>query len=76
MPDGSDWEIRRVPLDPEAVEQLRRALEKGKKRWCWYCGKGLREVKKLIESARAPYCCICDECIGLCVEIIEKETHE
>ena len=40
---------------------------------CSFCGKSQRQVKKLIAG---PGVYICDECIGLCVEIIEQETAE
>ena len=34
---------------------------------CSFCGKGQHEVKKLIAG---PTSYICDECIGLCAEIV------
>jgi ATP-dependent Clp protease ATP-binding subunit ClpX len=37
---------------------------------CSFCGKGQDEVKKLIAG---PMVYICDECVGLCNEIIEEE---
>jgi ATP-dependent Clp protease ATP-binding subunit ClpX len=37
---------------------------------CSFCGKGQREVKKLIAG---PTVYICDECIELCNDIIEEE---
>ncbi len=39
--------------------------------FCSFCGKGQREVKKLIAG---PAVYICDECIKLCSEIIEEEN--
>ena len=43
---------------------------------CSFCGKAQKEVKKLIAG---PTVYICDECIGLCNDIIaeeiEKEDH-
>lgn len=43
---------------------------------CSFCGKGQKEVKKLIAG---PGVYICDECIDLCMDIIDeekdKETH-
>jgi ATP-dependent Clp protease ATP-binding subunit ClpX len=38
---------------------------------CSFCGKSQKQVVKLIAG---PGVCICDECIGLCVGIIEDET--
>ena len=40
---------------------------------CSFCGKGQQEVRKLIAG---PAVFICDECVGLCVEIIREETDE
>ncbi len=39
---------------------------------CSFCGKGQDEVKKLIAG---PLVYICDECVGLCNEIIEEELN-
>ncbi len=39
---------------------------------CSFCGKGQDEVKKLIAG---PTVYICDECVGLCTEIIDEELH-
>ena len=40
---------------------------------CSFCGKNQREVKKLIAG---PTVYICDECIGLCNDIIAEEAGE
>ncbi|HZH79107.1 MAG TPA: ClpX C4-type zinc finger protein, partial [Archangium sp.] len=37
---------------------------------CPFCGKSQKEVKKLISG---PTVYICDECIGLCNDIIAEE---
>jgi len=39
---------------------------------CSFCGKSQHEVRKLIAG---PQAAICDECIGLCVRIIEEEAR-
>ena len=39
---------------------------------CSFCGKNQREVKKLIAG---PTVYICDECIGLCNDIIAEEVY-
>jgi ATP-dependent Clp protease ATP-binding subunit ClpX len=39
---------------------------------CSFCGKGQDEVKKLIAG---PMVYICDECVGLCNEIIDEEMR-
>ncbi|KIF68817.1 ATP-dependent protease [Streptomyces sp. AcH 505] len=38
---------------------------------CTFCGKSQKQVKKLI-AGPSPLC-ICDECVGLCNELIEEE---
>src|SRR2546426_3559164 len=40
---------------------------------CSFCGKGQREVKKLIAG---PTVYICDECIELCNDIIAEEGQK
>jgi len=40
---------------------------------CSFCGKSQREVKKLIAG---PTVYICDECIGLCNDIIREESEK
>ena len=40
---------------------------------CSFCGKSQKEVKKLIAG---PTVYICDECIGLCNDIIAEERDE
>ncbi|MBX3261675.1 MAG: ATP-dependent Clp protease ATP-binding subunit ClpX, partial [Labilithrix sp.] len=39
---------------------------------CSFCGKSQKEVKKLIAG---PTVYICDECIGLCNDIIAEEVE-
>lgn len=46
------------------------AKKNKKKLECSFCGKGQYEVKKLIAG---PGVFICDECIGICVDIIKEE---
>ncbi len=40
---------------------------------CSFCGKSQKEVKKLIAG---PTVYICDECIGLCNDIIAEEVEK
>ena len=40
---------------------------------CSFCGKSQKEVKKLIAG---PSVYICDECIGLCNDIIAEELEQ
>ena len=39
---------------------------------CSFCGKAQEQVKKLIAG---PGVYICDECVELCMEIVEEESH-
>ncbi|WP_283135789.1 ATP-dependent Clp protease ATP-binding subunit ClpX [Rhizohabitans arisaemae] len=41
---------------------------------CTFCGKSQKQVKKLI--AGPSRVCICDECVGLCNELIEEELED
>ncbi|GAA2384166.1 ATP-dependent Clp protease ATP-binding subunit ClpX [Catellatospora methionotrophica] len=41
---------------------------------CSFCAKTQRQVRKLISGPGAV--CICDECVGLCNELIEEEATE
>ena len=40
---------------------------------CSFCGKGQREVRKLIAG---PTVYICDECVAMCNEIIQEESYK
>jgi ATP-dependent Clp protease ATP-binding subunit ClpX len=53
---------------PRAGEEA--ILEKRETLCCSFCGKSQKEVKKLIAG---PTVYICDECIGLCNDIIAEE---
>jgi ATP-dependent Clp protease ATP-binding subunit ClpX len=52
-----------MPRQPEGPEHLK----------CSFCGKGQRQVRKLIAG---PGVYICDECIELCNEIAEEELAD
>ncbi|MGV9778460.1 ATP-dependent Clp protease ATP-binding subunit ClpX [Streptosporangium sp. NPDC003464] len=41
---------------------------------CTFCGKSQKQVRKLIAGPAGVY--ICDECVGLCNELIEEELAE
>lgn len=44
---------------------------------CSFCGKRQDEVRKLIAGARVvPPTFICNECVDLCAEIIEREDEQ
>ena len=41
---------------------------------CSFCGKTEDQAKKLIAGPNGTY--ICDECVGICSEIIEEELGQ
>jgi ATP-dependent Clp protease ATP-binding subunit ClpX len=42
---------------------------------CSFCGKNQKQVQKVI-IARSGGAGICDDCVELCNQIIEEESHE
>lgn len=40
---------------------------------CSFCGKTAEEVQQLITADKTNETCICNECVGLCNEILEEE---
>lgn len=54
-------------------DQKGRYGENGKILYCSFCGKSQHEVRKLIAG---PSVFICDECVGLCNDIIREELEE
>ena len=52
---------------------MAREDDKEKKVRCSFCGKPQEQVRKLIAG---PGAYICDECIGICSEIIMEEFDE
>ena len=52
---------------------MARVDDRGSPLDCSFCGKNRRQVKKLIAG---PHAFICDECVGLCNDIIEEELAE
>ena len=40
---------------------------------CSFCGKSQEQVRKLIAGPGGAY--ICDECVDICAEIIERDTE-
>ena len=49
---------------------MARASEDNEQLLCSFCGKSQEQVKKMI-AGRGVY--ICDECVGLCQEILDEE---
>jgi hypothetical protein len=52
------------------MDQGRKGLYRGQVS-CSFCGKGQREVRKLVAGPNNVY--ICDECIALCCDILVEE---
>ena len=67
-----DWFPHRprgtLRFDPMPIEK-----RDGASLTCSFCGKAQKEVKKLIAG---PTVYICDECIGLCNDIIAEEIEK
>jgi hypothetical protein len=47
--------------------------EHGEDIHCSFCGKGQQEVERIIAGTHEA---ICNECVGLCSEILEEVTEE
>ena len=48
-------------------------LKKSSNVTCSYCGKGVDQVEKLIQG---PSVHICNECVGLCNDVLEEENRQ
>jgi hypothetical protein len=55
---------RRRPEDDESDSRLFR---------CSFCNKSQKEVRKLIAG---PAVYICDECVNICVDVVNRDSHE
>lgn len=55
-------------------EQREREQRQRQTKLCSFCAKTLREVKALVAGPADIF--ICDECIGLCVAILNDSGHE
>jgi ATP-dependent Clp protease ATP-binding subunit ClpX len=64
---------RRSKRRSKEERMIRFGDEKGGYLRCSFCGKGQKEVRRLVAG---PGVYICDECIKLCTEIIQEETKE
>jgi hypothetical protein len=77
---NTDLQIRASAYDQvgKAARQVAKQLDKdeGQREMsselarCAFCGKRARDVRKIIAG---PTSAICDECVGLCVEILDEE---
>ncbi|HEV7936103.1 MAG TPA: ATP-dependent Clp protease ATP-binding subunit ClpX [Actinomadura sp.] len=53
---------------------MARTGDRGDLLTCTFCGKSQQQVRKLI-AGPSPLC-ICDECVGICNELLEEELSE
>ena len=70
--------VRSMDADAAAERRRRRSARRARPKArevlrCSFCGKKQREVATLIAG---PGVYICDECVALCVEIIEDGSSE
>ena len=63
---SEDKQITDTPADTDSVQIA------GAFRRCSFCGKAINDVRRLIFGQSV---CICDECIGLCNDILADESR-
>lgn len=61
-----------APTSESSGDGAKRKDGSGKLLYCSFCGKSQHEVQKLIAG---PSVYICDECVGLCNDILEEEIY-
>ena len=66
------WRAERSHVARRTLPNMTRIGESGDLLKCSFCGKSQKQVKKLIAG---PGVYICDECIELCLEIIDDEKQ-
>ncbi|WP_311078234.1 ClpX C4-type zinc finger protein [Paenibacillus polymyxa] len=73
-------------MNPQAMQEAIMMMEKARKYdeliafpernyelRCSFCGKSQSEVDRMVTAKNV---CICNECIGLCAEIIGEDEYE
>ena len=65
--------LMRIQQDRAARHAGGKSDENDATLYCSFCGKGQREVKKLIAG---PTVFICDECVDLCMDILRQEDPQ
>ena len=65
--------VSRSATPAKGAEQPSDEPTKGPTLYCSFCGKNQHEVSKLIAG---PKVCICDECVELCGDIVDKAANE
>lgn len=71
-PDFSHWEIIKSALSGASLYRSFRLLPT--LFWTNLSGSSFRFVKKIIAGPSGVF--ICDECVGLCQDIIEEEVYD
>jgi len=66
-----NWNILAARIDAaQPRAELQKSAEHGKLLCCSFCGKSQHEVRKLVAG---PAVYICDECVGLCTDIVDDQ---
>ncbi|MDP9675225.1 hypothetical protein J2W97_001208 [Paenibacillus jamilae] len=73
-------------MNPQAMQEAIILMEKARKYdeliafpernyelHCSFCGKSQDQVNRMVAAKNV---CICNECIGVCVEIIAEDEHK
>jgi ClpX C4-type zinc finger/Glyoxalase superfamily protein len=63
-----NWNILSAKIDARHAGAA--AGQQAKLLYCSFCGKNQHEVKKLVAG---PFVFICDECVDLCVDIVDEQ---
>lgn len=69
-----------MSLGPELSAEQLRILEAraSSPHHCAFCGKGIKEVKAMVQAVKPEgteaHATICDECVGVCVELMAEMT--
>ena len=74
--DGKQFEVTRKrikEIEKRALEKIKKEKQASKRILkCNFCGKEKNSVKKLIQSDSGAT--ICNECVQMCYEIIDKDV--
>lgn len=63
---GINWAETEIKRDMKKVN-----IDDHEEYYCSFCGKPSKDVKKMIAGPHEVF--ICDECVGICGEILEEE---
>ena len=68
LPPNPDQSASSQPATPNSKAPAKKIYS------CSFCGKTQDQVQRLIAGPKGVY--ICDECVGLCLEIIREESEK